>query len=112
MEWLLDSQKSDRSPLRSRQVPQTTTLRTLGRTQIEGLCSALDIPDQVDRTLTAFDLMSSTWGDGPIARPRFKSDITDDSSPYEFSVAFDGRTPDLRVLAEAQGSRGTSFEQW
>ena len=112
MEWLLDPQERDRSPLRSRQVPPTTTLRNLGRKQIEGLCSALGIPDQVDRTRTAFDLLSSTWGDGPIARPRFKSDITDDSSPYEFSVAFDGRAPELRVLAEAQGSRCTSFEQW
>jgi len=111
MEWLLDPQQRDRSPLRSRQVPPTT-LRHLGHKQIEGLCSSLGIAEQADRTFATFDILSNTWGDRPIDRPRFKSDITDDSSPYEFSLAFDGRTPELRVLAEAQGSRGTAFDQW
>ena len=112
MESLLDHTERDRPQLRTRPVSAPTTLRNLGHKQINGLCAALGIAEQADRTLTTFDILSNTWGDRAIDRPRFKSDITDDSSPYEFSVAFDGRAPELRVLAEAQGSRGTSLDQW
>ena len=90
----------------------TPTLRSLGRKQIDSLCRALGIVEQTDRTLAVFDIVSSTWGERITDRPMFTSDVTDDCSPYEFSVAFDGRGPELRLLAEAQGTRGTSREQW
>jgi DMATS type aromatic prenyltransferase len=112
MERLFDYEEKYRSRVRTGQVPATTTLRSLGRKQIEGLCGALGIPEQIARTLATFDMVSNTWADRTIERPRFTSDITDDSSPYEFSVAFDGRTPEIRLLAEAQGSGGTAMEQW
>jgi DMATS type aromatic prenyltransferase len=112
MERSFDSKERYRSRLRSDSLPAPTTLRGLGRKQIERLCGALGIPEQTDRTLRAFDLLSSTWAHRTIDRPRFNSDITDDCSPYEFSVALDGRAPELRILAEAQGRRGSSLEQW
>jgi DMATS type aromatic prenyltransferase len=111
MERLSDLKKIDR-PRRSGSFPATTTLRSLGRRQIERLCGAMGIPEQTDHTLATFDILSNTWGDRTTDRPKFSSDITDDCSPYEFSVALDGRGPELRLLAEAQGSRGTSREQW
>lgn len=90
------------------------TLRSLGRKQIEGLCGALGIAEQTDRALATFDIASNTWADRSLDRPAFKSDITDDSSPYEFSVAFDGRTPELRLLVEAgvEGNEGTAIDRW
>jgi DMATS type aromatic prenyltransferase len=84
----------------------------LGRKQVEGLCDALGIEEQAGRALATFDVLSNSWADRTADRPAFTSDITDDSSPYEFSVAFDGRTPELRLLAEAQGSEGTMSDRW
>ncbi|HEX2689337.1 MAG TPA: tryptophan dimethylallyltransferase family protein [Kofleriaceae bacterium] len=111
MERLSDLKQVDRSH-RSGSYSAAATLRSLGRRQIGRLCNALGIPEQTDRTLETFEILSSTWGDRGIDRPKFTSDITDDCSPYEFSVALDGQVPELRVLAEAQGMRGTSLEQW
>ncbi|HYO74676.1 MAG TPA: tryptophan dimethylallyltransferase family protein, partial [Archangium sp.] len=33
--------------------------------------------------------------------PRWPSDITDDGTPFEFSLAIDGEEPELRFLIEA-----------
>jgi DMATS type aromatic prenyltransferase len=112
MESLLNPSERHRPQTRLGTSPVTTTLRSLGRKQIEGLCGALGIAEQTDRALATFDIASNTWADRSLDRPAFKSDITDDSSPYEFSVAFDGRTPELRLLAEAQGNEGTALDRW
>lgn len=112
MEPLLNLHERLRPQSRLGTSPIATTLRSLGRKQIEGLCGALGIAEQTDRALATFDIASSTWADRTIDRPAFKSDITDDSSPYEFSVAFDGRTPELRLLVEAQGHEGTELDRW
>ena len=102
--------------IRERHRPQirlgAPTLRSLGRRQILALCDALSIAQQTGRALETFDIASNTWGDRTLDRPAFKSDITDDSSPYEFSVAFDGGEPELRLLAEAQGGEGTPLDRW
>ncbi|HEX4420666.1 MAG TPA: tryptophan dimethylallyltransferase family protein [Kofleriaceae bacterium] len=112
MARLFNDEQTHRYQRQVGQRPAATTLHSLGRKQIEGLCGALGIMEQAARTQATFDMVSSTWGDRALDRPRFTSDITDDSSPYEFSVAFDGRSPELRLLAEAQGHRGTAREQW
>ena len=53
------------------------------------------------------------WGDTTIGRePRWPSDITDDHSPFEFSLAMDGREPELRILVEAQGQRPGLMANW
>jgi len=70
------------------------------------------IPEQLDRAIAAFNILSNTWGDRSVDGPRFKSDITDDSSPYEFSFGLDDQGFELRVLVEAQGSEGTPLAQW
>jgi len=112
MKQLLTVPQSLRHELRSSPSPVTPSLRSLGRAQIDGLCEALGIDEQRGRALAAFDLLSDSWADRPTDRPAFPSDITDDSSPYEFSVAFDGRTPELRLLSEAQGSQGSMAARW
>ncbi len=51
------------------------------------------------------DTMVLPWGTSKIpAAPMWPSDIGDDHSPYEFSIAFDPHgPPSLRFLCEAQG---------
>lgn len=71
-----------------------------------------------DRALTAqavelFRTATSPWSEEPIGdRPRWPSDITDDGTPYEFSLAIERHRPELRMLVEAQASEPTVFAQW
>jgi DMATS type aromatic prenyltransferase len=46
--------------------------------------------------------------------PAWLSDVSDDHSPFEFSVAIDGSTPELRLLVESRGNPPTleSNERW
>jgi DMATS type aromatic prenyltransferase len=48
-----------------------------------------------------FRTLSESWGDLPAGgAARWPSDVCDDHSPYELSVAIDSRGPQLRVLVE------------
>jgi DMATS type aromatic prenyltransferase len=88
------------------------SLRDLGRKQIVDLCGALSLSDQTARTLALFDVAAESWGQRASDRPWCRSDITDDSSPFEFSVAFDGDRPELRLLLEAQGEPAGARAHW
>jgi DMATS type aromatic prenyltransferase len=56
-----------------------------------------------------FETMMLPWGAARIpSRPSWPSDIGDDHSPYEFSIAFaPNEAPVVRFLVEAQGSEPT-----
>jgi DMATS type aromatic prenyltransferase len=57
--------------------------------------------------------MSRSWADVPIrSKPTWPTDITDDGTPFEFSVAFDGKSPKLRLLVESQESPMTAASSW
>lgn len=52
--------------------------------------------------------MLAPWGDRRIPeRSPWPSDIGDDHSPFEFSLALESKTPELRFLVEAQGEEPT-----
>jgi DMATS type aromatic prenyltransferase len=60
-----------------------------------------------------FRRLAATWGSLPATgSPRFASDITDDQTPFEFSVALDGGTPEVRFLLEAQGAVPSLASNW
>lgn len=85
-----------------------------GKLKLNALCSGLGAPaDQVRSALASFELLASTWKNSPVGRePRWPSDITDDHTPFEFSLAFsDGRT-NIRLLVEAQGGRHGGLAMW
>ena len=64
------------------------TLGSLGQAQLRALGEALGLEHERDRNQAVFDLVSATWSERPVdAAPR-PSDITDDNTPYEFSIAF------------------------
>jgi DMATS type aromatic prenyltransferase len=71
--------------------------------RLDGLWRALYGGVCPERTRALARRMMAPWGDGAIpARPTWRSDIGDDHSPFEFSVAF-GEPPELRLLVEGQG---------
>ncbi len=85
-----------------------------GSERLRTLCRGLGLNDQ--REQEALKLLSRflmRWGGATIGRaPRWRSDITDDHSPFEFSLAMDGREPELRILVEAQAQRPGLLANW
>lgn len=64
-----------------------------------------DCPPAAERRMLR---MLTPWGATPIPqRPAWPSDIGDDHSPFEFSLALDRKGADIRFLVEAQGSTPT-----
>jgi hypothetical protein len=66
----------------------------------------------LDRAKQLFDLLGETWADRTKTSWHPASDITDDSSPFEFSLALEDGHPELRMLAEAQGDLSTPLSNW
>src|SRR5512142_583180 len=75
----------------------------LGR-QLERLCRIVET-DSVSAKMLLADLLGP-FGHRPLAEPpAWPSDVADDHTPAEFSIAFnEGTAPALRILAEALGS--------
>jgi DMATS type aromatic prenyltransferase len=91
-----------------------STYGSLGEGKLLRLCSGLGLPAPLtEKAIEVFRLLGSSWWDWPLGRaPLWKSDITDDGTPFEFSVAFDGKAPILRMLFEAQQRPMTVQSSW
>jgi hypothetical protein len=79
-------------------------LSDFGLQRLEGLSEALALPPKErDAALALFRLVSSTWPEGPLsAAAPWETDLTDDGSPFEFSIGFERDQPELRLLFESQ----------
>ncbi len=90
------------------------SLGAFGERKLSLLCRGLGLPrSRHKEALRNFRLMSRSWADLPrSAGPAWPTDITDDGTPYEFSVAFDGRAPKFRLLVESQEPPMTLQSSW
>ncbi|WP_257453784.1 tryptophan dimethylallyltransferase family protein [Archangium lipolyticum] len=90
------------------------TFHAFGSAKLTAMCRAVGFTEEDTRTvLKFFELLTSPWGQRRIGtEPVWASDITDDHSPYELSLALDGRTPEVRFLVEAQGEPTTLQSSW
>ncbi|HEY2512585.1 MAG TPA: tryptophan dimethylallyltransferase family protein [Polyangiaceae bacterium] len=82
--------------------------------KLEKIGAALGRPDLYDRGGPILRDMIEGWSALPVAPgPHWPSDITDDGSPFEYSITFGaGRAPELRILSEAQGEGLTGEASW
>jgi len=90
------------------------SLRHVGLAKLVGLCQALGYSDdRTQRSAAVFDLLTAGFG-GRSTQPEssWQSDITDDGTPFEFSVAFHEGSTDLRMLVEAQESPSSLTSNW
>lgn len=89
------------------------TYRELGQKKLEGLVHGLGLGAQLPAARRLLDLLTGSWNERRITgNPLFTSDITDDGTPFELSVAFTGSGPLIRVLAEAQQAPFDAESGW
>jgi DMATS type aromatic prenyltransferase len=93
---------------------EPTTLLDMGVVQLRALCGALGLDRDLSQgAVKLFTALTGSWGarsaQGP---PLWASDITDDHSPFEFSIAFDDDRAELRFLLEVQGEKPSHDSNW
>lgn len=84
--------------------PLPLSLGELGASRLDSFADALALTElQHQGALATFRLVSEPWGKLPIgAAPAWQNDLTDDGTPFEFSIGFEGGRPELRMLLESQ----------
>jgi hypothetical protein len=88
------------------------TFRAVAHTKLAALCNALGMSAQLSDAKQIFDLFGESWANRTPTCWHPASDITDDSSPFEFSVALEDGQPELRLLAEVQSPLATPMSNW
>lgn len=89
------------------------TLGDLAAPKLRGLAKGLGLEHLEGPASELLETLTCGWLNAPaLAAPHWPNDITDDGSPFEFSVAFDSGRPQLRLLAEAQGPDFTPTSSW
>jgi len=81
--------------------------------QIRDICECLGLESHTTSIQALFARLAGSWVDHRIDRgPLWASDLTDDHTPYEFSVAFRPDRAEVRMLVEAQKPVGSARDQW
>jgi DMATS type aromatic prenyltransferase len=90
------------------------SIRDLAVMKLGALSAGLGLsPKHREDAVKIFDLMSQRWAAQAAGiAPNWASDITDDGSPFEFSVALTGALPELRILVESQMFPTTPVSSW
>ncbi len=80
------------------------SLAEYGQERLSALCDALELPSRDrDAARALFQLVGGAWPKQALsAESPWANDLTDDGTPFEFSVGFEGASPELRVLFESQ----------
>ncbi|WP_310423164.1 tryptophan dimethylallyltransferase family protein [Chamaesiphon sp. VAR_48_metabat_135_sub] len=85
----------------------------VGVEKITALCNALDMTAKTAQVVEVFRVMTSSWGERQIGETtNWPCDVSDDGSPFEFSIALDPKQAELRILVEAQGSDPNLQSNW
>ncbi len=83
--------------------PNAGTLGYQLDSRLARLLRALGQGEHVERSLRMVKALTRGWRDELVSGgPRWRSDITDDQSPFEFSLSLDGSSEVLRILTEPQ----------
>lgn len=79
--------------------------------RLESVLRALNQEGEIGNSLRLGKLLGEGWWEQDESLgPRWGSDVTDDHTPFEFSLALDGRTETLRILTEPQDPNSPSLQ--
>jgi DMATS type aromatic prenyltransferase len=92
---------------------RSPTLLDVGTDRLSSLLRALEYsPSRVREAVTTFSRFAVPWGDARANAASWPSDVTDDHTPFELSLALDGAEPETRALVEVQGAVPSVPENW
>ncbi len=89
------------------------TLGSFAERKLTLLCEGLGLGRERDSAVALLRRLSDGWAQFPLGpTPAWSNDITDDSSPFEYSVALRGNETIVRILVEAQEAPIHSRSSW
>ncbi|MGB3756137.1 MAG: tryptophan dimethylallyltransferase family protein [Rivularia sp. (in: cyanobacteria)] len=92
---------------------KTSTYLEYGSEKLRSLVNICGMKHKTLEIAEVFKQMTLSWGDNIIdKKPLWLSGIADDHTPFEFSVAIDSETPELRILCESQRDGYTLLSNW
>jgi DMATS type aromatic prenyltransferase len=95
------------------QLGSTPTYIEAGVEKLTSLAVAVGLKDKLPQIIEIFRAMTASWGERKVGeKSSWQSDVSDDSAPFEFSIALDPQKTELRVLVEAQGSDPNLQSNW
>jgi DMATS type aromatic prenyltransferase len=93
-------------------IPKPTYVE-VGIEKLTALCDVVGLNAKISQIHEIFQAMTTSWGDKQVGDVSgWRSDVSDDGAPFEFSIALDPDKVELRVLVEAQGSEATLQSNW
>jgi DMATS type aromatic prenyltransferase len=91
----------------------TQTYVECGIEKLTALCHSVGLSNKIEQITEIFRTLTSSWGKTAVgSKTTWKSDVSDDCSPFEFSIALDPNKAELRVLVEAQGRNPNLQSNW
>ena len=94
------------------QLVPTQTYVECGIEKLTALCESVGLSSKTAQIIEIFRSITTSWGNKTVGDPTWQSDVSDDAAPFEFSLALDSDSVELRVLVEAQGSEATLQANW
>ena len=90
-----------------------TSLLELGRRQLELLAASCHLTTQLPLMVETLGKLLGTHATrAPLDGPDYLSDVVDDHTPYEVSVALGGAGPELRMLVETADGDHSLLGRW
>jgi DMATS type aromatic prenyltransferase len=88
-------------------------LTSYGQQKLKSLCRTTGFAKDEASILRVFDVLTAGWEPQLLGLgPEWKSDISDDHTPFEFALSPAGNRSELRILVEAQVERMTLASGW
>jgi DMATS type aromatic prenyltransferase len=89
------------------------TLGSFAEERLRGLCRGSHLQGVEETALRVCRVMTASWRDWPLTLdPAWPSDITDDGTPIEMSLAFERGGVELRFLVEAMARPANAVSNW
>lgn len=99
--------------LARRFVPSQLSFSSYGAARLRPLATAMGFAGREEEVTQFLQSLIAPWGERLIGSSLgWPSDIGEDHTPYEFSLALGGGEPELRLLLEAQGQAPTLSSFW
>lgn len=113
MRWFAGHERPSRQAAMAAQIGQMSFLE-FGNSRIAALCKSAGFTSvDTQKVQRYFTFMTSSWNSRLVGEASpWKSDISDDHTPFELSIALEGSRPEIRFLIEAQNHPTTLQTSW